>query len=304
MKGLDVSFSRISKEWAVRRVTEGYRVFVACLWTGGYKSKPGIVAVAEANLRDARDAGMITAGYLNTNPWFDAAVSLNEAKIAAGAEWDRLGIVFNDVEIPGVTEVQIKSHCEAITGAGKRPAIYSASWFWSGKLGNPKWDWLRAYKVWNAYYDGDPDIDFNKAPWGPWTSADVIGEQYGGTDIEGVTIDWNVFDEAFFTPQPEEDDMPTLDEIRAVIREEIDSRRQFVRIAGTDPVYEIVAGELVYAVNGTVLAGTGAEWPDVLTLDPANPEHAQIARLPVRYTRGIPRQMGGLSDVGHVKPGD
>ena len=265
MKGIDVSFSRVSPVWCQKRVSEGYRVFVACLWTGGYQSKPGIMAVSEANLRDAREAGMITAGYLNTNPWWPASTSLNEAKLAAGAEWEKIPIVFNDVEIPAVTEAQIKAHCEAITGAGKRTAIYSARWFWTGPyMGNPQWPWLKDYKIWNAYYDGDPDIDFGKAPWGPWTVADVIGEQYGGTDIEGVTVDWNTFDEAFFAPQA-----PQSEEENEMFRITIPSGGQYL-ITGDGykvPVTQVQAG--VYDRAGVpavpVSDAEAGDFPNVYT---------------------------------------
>ncbi len=225
MNGIDVSFSRVSPAWCQHRVAEGVRVFVQCLWTGGYQAHPGIRAVAEANLKDAREAGMITAGYLNTNPWFPANISLIEAERNANTEWDRIGenapgwhpfaggVVFNDVEISGVTEAQIKEHCEAITGAGKKTAIYSARWFWTGHLGNAQWPWLLDYDIWAADYDHDPDIA-SAALFGPWSKADVIGKQYEGTvDVEGVDIDRNIFDLAFFgdSGTGQEDDMTGYD---------------------------------------------------------------------------------------------
>ena len=217
---MDLSFSRGGRDWWARRYAEGYRIAVQCLWTGGYGSNGGIRAVAEANLRDARAAGFVTAGYLNSQPWYDAATSLSEARANAGAEWEHLAAVFNDVEIPGVTEAQVKAHCEAITAADKPTGIYSAAWFWQGHLGDPQWPWLRGYRVWEAYYDGDPDVDFASRRFGPWELDDVMGEQYRGTtDLDGVEVDLNVFDKDWF---PEEDEMPTLDEIRTVIKQELD----------------------------------------------------------------------------------
>jgi hypothetical protein len=197
IKALDVSFSPISPGWAAARKAEGWEVFIQCVWTGGYANNAHVSRVAARNLKVAREAGMITAGYLNTNPWFPAETSLREARTNAGAEWSHLEVVFNDVEIAGVTEQQIKDHCLAIEGAGKRTAIYSARWFWSS-IGDPKWPWLRAYDIWAADYDGDPFLG-TTALFGPWSVTDVIGKQYrGSTDIGGVQVDLNVFAEGFF----------------------------------------------------------------------------------------------------------
>lgn len=199
MRAVDLSFSRVSPDWCRIRRLEGFDMFIQCLWLGGHQDNSGIRAVAQANLKDAREAGFITAGYLNTNPWFEAAISLAEAQRNAGAEWDSLAYVFNDVEIDGVTEAQIKAHCEAITAAQKKISIYSAKWFWD-KIGNPKWPWLLDYPLWAAQYDGDP-----KAPirlFGPW--KEVFGKQYQGTtNLDGVSVDLNEFDLTV-----EENDMP------------------------------------------------------------------------------------------------
>jgi hypothetical protein len=215
MNGIDVSFSRASAGWFVNRSLEGVKVFVQCLWTGGFLNNESLKSVAERNLRNAREAGLITAGYLNTNPWWSPTVSLTAAKNNAGAEWDKISIVFNDVELPGIDEGHIKAHCDAIEGAGKKTAIYSARWFWDGHLGNPTWPWLKQYKIWVADYDGDPNFS-TALLFGPWTVGDIIGKQYRGTtDVEGVQVDFNNFDLSFFKAQEGPDDMRTSDEIYA-----------------------------------------------------------------------------------------
>lgn len=219
--GLDVSFARISRAWADRRAAEGVRIFVQNLFTGGYQNNAGIKAVAEANLCDARGAGLITAGYLNTNPWWGARQSLNTARVNAGAEWPGLAAVLNDVEIAGVTEAHVKEQCEAIVGAGKLTAIYSARWYWAGHLGDAQWPWLKAYRIWAADYDGDPRIAATTL-YGPWSMADVMGKQYAGTmNIEGVDADLNTFDLSFFEEQAhksesEEDGMTDQEAIQLI----------------------------------------------------------------------------------------
>jgi len=173
----------------------------------GYLNNAGIRAVAEANLRDAREAGFVTAGYINTSPWHSAGEALTQGQFNAGAEWEHLAFVPNDVEIDGVGEADVLALCEAIEAAGKKTCIYSAAWFWIGHLGNAQWPWLRRYGLWEAYYDGDPDIDFANRRFGPWELSDVIGEQYqNDVTIEGVTTDLNVFRGSFL----QEDDMADL----------------------------------------------------------------------------------------------
>lgn len=184
-------------------MAEGYRVFVQNLWPGGYANP---ITVAESNLRQAREAGLIPCGYINTNPWFSANISLLEAKANAGAEWEHLAVVFNDIEIAGVNEAQCRQHTEAIVAEGKRTAIYSAKWFWDS-IGNPQWPWLKSYGVWVADYDGDPNIATSRL-FGPWALDDVVGKQYTNTtDLAGVSVDINEFKDSFFQGSQEEDDM-------------------------------------------------------------------------------------------------
>lgn len=217
--GVDASFSRVTRE-DFRRLRDqfGVRVFVQCLWTGGYQNNAGVKAVAEPNLSDAAAEGIVPAGYANTSPfygsikWWSPEVSLAETKKNAGGAWSGLTVVSNDVEIRGVTERCIRETQALLKGEGKRVPYYTAQWFWSGVLGNPQWPWLLEDPLWNAYYDGDPDIDFRHAPYGPWAQGHVIGEQYKGTtDIGGDDFDLNFFDLDYFRPPaaPQEEDFMT-----------------------------------------------------------------------------------------------
>lgn len=213
MRVLDASFSALPPGWAAARKAEGYGAFIQCLWPGGYANR---ITTAEGNLRQAREAGLIPCGYINTNPWFPSGVSIAEAKKNAGAEWAHLPVVFNDIEITGVTEAHCKAHTDAVVAEGKRTAIYSAKWFWD-TLGNPQWPWLKQHGVWVADYDGDPNIATSRL-FGPWTLADVVGKQYTNTtDIGGVSVDINEFRDNFFQAPgqaPEEDDMPKMRFVR------------------------------------------------------------------------------------------
>lgn len=212
VKGLDVAFSRVSLPWCEDRRAEGYRVFVQNLWTGGYASNDRLREVAGPNLYDAHMGGLIPAGYCNASPWFAAGVSVNEAMTNAGAMWNDLPVVACDVEIAGLTEGQIHDTILRLEIVGKRVPIYSAWWFWDGHLGNPQWPWLERHKIWPAFFDRDPDIDWDTWRYGPWGMEDIIGQQYQGTtNIEGVDVDLNVFDLDYFQDEQEEE-MPELEE--------------------------------------------------------------------------------------------
>src|SRR3989337_1290427 len=82
MKGLDLSFAKPPLDWWQRRKAEGYRIAFICLWTGGYAGNAGIKAVAETNLRNARLAGLIVAGYANASPptWWPLATQVAEIR--------------------------------------------------------------------------------------------------------------------------------------------------------------------------------------------------------------------------------
>jgi len=218
--GADASFSRVTRpDFRNLRDNYGVRVFSQCLWPGGYEDLPGIRAVAEANLSDALAEGIVVSGYACTSPfygpvrWWPPSTSLAEAKLTAGSMWPQLTVVANDVEIRGVVEQDIAETSSLLLAEGKRVPIYTAKWFWDGVLGNPTWPWLLAFPLWNAYYDGDPDIDFLHAPYGPWDQSHVIGEQYQGTTpIAGDDFDLDFFDLDYFTLiptpiPPQEDDM-------------------------------------------------------------------------------------------------
>ena len=214
MKGLDVAFSAVSLAWCRARYAEGWRVLVQNLWTGGYAGNDGLRAVARNNLANAKGAGLRIAGYANASPpdWWPIDVQMREIRRNAGDMWPHLEHVSIDVEIPGVTLARTLELADAIIAAGQRADIlYTARWFWTGHMSNSKDARWRRFKLWNADYDGDPDIDFGSAPYGPWMMADVVGGQYQGTtQLAGAAVDLNTFSETFITEQEDEMDIAAL----------------------------------------------------------------------------------------------
>lgn len=281
MKGLDLSFSEGSAAWWRARYAEGYRVAVQDLWTGGSTSEP-FRASAPLNLKRAKAAGFIVCGYTNVAPWNTGDVAFEKALEFAADEWQHLYAVFVDVEIDAqdgqaIHEADIKRCLERIEAAGKKTAIYSANWFWDGRFGNPMWGWLKGYKIWNAYFDGSPDIDFARAPWGPWTAADVIGEQYqGSTVIVGVEVDLNEFSDEFFkdadrdTRRIQEVDMPKL-----------------ISPKGRREVYQVNGGSLEHVPDRTTFNRLGYKDTDVEPVEKTD----KLLGLPVTYKDGVPKEL-------------
>lgn len=206
MKGLDLSFAKPPINWWERRRAENFTVMFQCLWTGGYAGNDGIKAAAAFNLANAKAAGFIVGGYANASPptWWPLATQVMEIRNNAGSEWSTLDRVAIDLEISGLTMARAFELADALAAEGKRTDIgYTARWFWVGHMGNSKDPrWLR-FKLWNAHYDWNPDIDFGAAPYGPWQLTDLVGEQYAGTtQLDGYAVDLNTFLDAAFTLTP------------------------------------------------------------------------------------------------------
>ena len=203
MKAYDLSFSAhlISPEWCAARGTEGVGLLICNLWTGN--QSPAGVAVA---LRYAREAGMLTAGYLVPHAYQTPAYHLSQAKDACGAEWAYLVFVAVDVEKVSddpPTEQWTQAHLDESIALlelmGQRPIIYTARYFWNSTgLVRPD------LPLWNAHYglDGAPlPVDLGDPGYGGWASC--VGHQYQNShDVDGVTVDSNEFADVWLLGMP------------------------------------------------------------------------------------------------------
>ena len=203
IKGLDLSFSRAGLEWWERRYGEGYRVMFQCLWTGGSITSAPLWRVAPANILDAAEAGFICGGYANAAPWANGETCFVGAKEVAGDAWPMLSHFAVDIEIgvwngQDIRPADVNWMIELGRDEGKEILTYSADWFvgfWAmGLPGTPTFP----ANYWYARYDGDPAIGQPLYPLGP-----VAGKQWGGREVEGVTIDENTFDAALFQREQE-----------------------------------------------------------------------------------------------------
>lgn len=187
-KALDLSFSAqdLTTEWCAARIAEGYELLIVDLWTARLA-----IPHADRALRLWREAGGRTQAYFAVNGSRQPAFHVTKAVMAAGDEWKHLERVWVDVEVEGTLVEQIRGALALVREAGKETGIYSAHWFWVGHLGNPT-DFADE-TLWNAFYDQDPDLDFDNLPFGGWTPDKVLMEQFQGTtNIEGIEVDLNV----------------------------------------------------------------------------------------------------------------
>jgi hypothetical protein len=85
---------------------------------------------------------------------------------------------------------------DAFTAAGAFAHVNSGRWFWRPYMGDTDVLARQGRKLWNSWYDGDPDVD--GLPYGGWTAADVAIEQFEGTSLvcgQSVDKNWLYFTE-------------------------------------------------------------------------------------------------------------
>ena len=209
MKVLDVSFSRISPAWAHGRMAEGWELLIQDVWTGGYANNDRLRAIAAANLRDWRGAGGRTAIYSNAAPWRAPQRWFEESLLNAGSEFEHCAGVVIDYEIADGQQLIADEAMVEFIGlwrtTGKPLGTYSGDWFVGMMRARGKGFADPSLPYWYARYDGIAAINPGEVahPLGP-----VLAKQYGGGELDGVTVDFNVFDPGFF---PEEDDMSLYD---------------------------------------------------------------------------------------------
>lgn len=287
VKGFDIAFSRLSRPWLKARYLEGYRVIIQNLWTGGYGNNLRLREVAALNLADAEAEGFLIAGYANANPWYPIPRCMAEIIINAGPMWYALKVVAEDVEIPLVTEAHVHDLCLALEHEGKTVPIYSAAWFWKETIGNPTWPWLKEHKIWEAFYDSDPDIDFLHRRFGPWELADIVGEQYQGTTIiEGIDVDLNIFDADYWGCDMI--DQEARDRLTAV-EAALAAQKDYIMFKGHPEVYEVVGCELFHIGNAPALT-VQTTWKNVRPILPGTEDWKTLEKFNTHYY-AVPAKM-------------
>jgi len=202
VQGVDLSVyqGRVDQSVWDAMAADGQRVAVVGSWHGSTQNP-----YAEGNLLRARRAGMEPSTYVMMRGGLDGGVAVDLARAACGSEWGHIRAVAIDAELDGTTKATIRQGLARARELGKRTCVYTGRWWWVGHFGNPT-D-FKDEKLWYAFYDGDPDIDFASAPFGGWTLDDVVGEQYIGTvGYHGTEVDRNSFNSEFWIDAEEEEE--------------------------------------------------------------------------------------------------
>jgi hypothetical protein len=201
MKGVDFSrYSTANLPLAVETFEVLTAAGVKLIIPGAWHGNEGYDAVNET-LKRGRERLFHTATYIALSPGRSGREHVERAQALVGNEWDHLRFAAIDCELDGITIQMIHEAEETVRASGIEPILYSAKWWWVGHFGDPH-DF--AYmRLWNAWYDGDPDHD--GLPYGGWTEAACIGEQYTNTTRVNPTlsVDWNEFSDDFIVPKEE-----------------------------------------------------------------------------------------------------
>ena len=182
---------------------QGVELFIQCLWTGAEQPSPRVT-----NLRMARDMGLPIAGYISLNARSLGAWHMNNGRTGVPDDlWRALAFVAVDVELPDIKAEQVLSAVDWVHDHGKRAIIYTSWNAWVNLTVPSNSSLLKHVPLWNAYWDGDPDVDFPSLRYGGWRDEDVWIEQWsGGVDME-MFVDRNTFvKEKLLMPQPPDEE--------------------------------------------------------------------------------------------------
>jgi len=190
VKGIDVSYGRLTVDTCQRLWDDGVRVVWQCLWTGAEQP-----SVRVENLRMAHEFGFIICGYISVAGHHDGGWHVQHGRAGVpGDLWDALRLVVVDVELVGIPNSIIHEAVELLFAYGKRRAIYTSFHAWVELQGDP-WDFTNCLLC-NALWDDDEDFDFPSLSYGNWKPEQVVCEQYaGGADVFGVNADRDMWDE-------------------------------------------------------------------------------------------------------------
>ena len=189
-RAVDSSFDPLTQEEATC-LKRSNTLFVQCLWTALVQPDPRVI-----NLREAHNAELDIAGYISLN-----GRGTGTAHVKAGLAGlpddlrDALKFVAVDVELPGIPARQIWEAIRELERQSLNPIIYTSYNAWTTMVipRNPTGFSAQGYKLWNAFWDKHPDVDFPRYRFGGWSDDQVVMEQYsGGTSVCEQLVDRNV----------------------------------------------------------------------------------------------------------------
>ena len=207
----------------------------------------------EGNLLRAKSAGMVTATYTALNS-LNGFTAVQNARDACGSAWDDVAFVAIDCEINGITATTIRQAITQCDDFGKQSCIYTAYWWWHDHFGNSTE--FTHMPLWNAYYDGSPDVDFGRLPYGGWTKNQVVMEQFtGSSQLAGITVDRNTILADWWV---QEDEMTPEEKRRlAELEKKADDTAARQRVGG---VFATIAGKALQGEQASRQDKNEARW--------------------------------------------
>lgn len=199
-KALDTA-SPVSASQAVAFAAAGNNTLITALTIWSPCSvAPKLTAYAPDSLRNAQAAGLTPAGYFLLSPHETGRAAVDRVYASTPSDvWDAMVFVAVDFEVPSVCYPAyaipystIVSALDRLEELGKPRVLYTSCNEWRNHLvpsnpAKPRDTWL-----WNASWDGDARVNYERCPFGGWTIDEVLLEQYtGGTPLAGVYVDNN-----------------------------------------------------------------------------------------------------------------
>ena len=189
---VDASFDPLTRTEAECLKAGGTSLYVQGLWTST------VAPVSRVNsMRNAINAGLPVAAYASLNHHNSGVWHIRRARDKVPQDiWNKLLFVAVDIELRGITIQQITDAVNEVERLGKRAIIYTNRNSWLNYVipSNDGTLAKRGILLWNALWDLNPDIDFPRLPFGRWSPAQVIGEQWsGGTMVCKQFVDRNTF---------------------------------------------------------------------------------------------------------------
>jgi lysozyme len=197
--GVDVSQWQGNIDWAKLSAKAKF-VFMRCAY-GTYPDR-----MIQTNWPAAKVAGLARGAYLYYYPSVDAGRQARAVIEALGGDYGELPLVV-DIEEPNIprpwpaTMVADLKWCLDILErfSGRKPIIYTATWYWDPYLGDVAW--AGEYSLWVAQYVKDwtpetrPSLPKAWQSYSFWQySSTGAGGDYGA---ESVNIDLDIFNGSF-----------------------------------------------------------------------------------------------------------
>lgn len=206
LPGVYASFDHLTPEIADALWADGYRVFSQQLWTAA--AVGGQPEFRVENLRIAHDKGFKLVGPIAINGSQPGAWHVLQAREGIPDDlWNALLLTPIDVELLGITNIEIRNAVEQTVALGKRRAMYLSVHTWDDYQGGPKG--FKDCLLYIAQYDNVQSMAFIRLP-SSLDGAFIAGKQFTNSlDIDGLETCREVWNEWVLAGTSPPDPVPT-----------------------------------------------------------------------------------------------